>query len=65
MSTIFVRIPQTRLIKEELSSRVSLPCGNLSVVIFWWGFEDVDSHSVTRIVSKAEHIWVHQGVLNK
>lgn len=51
--------------KKELSSRASLPCGDLSVVIFRWSFEDVDGHSVTRIVSEAEHIWVHQGVLNK
>lgn len=42
-----------------------LPGGDLSVVILWWGLQDVDRHSVAGVVGEAKHLWAHQGVLNK
>lgn len=42
-----------------------LPRGDLLVVVLWWGLQDVDGHGVTRVVSKAEHLRAHQGVLNE
>lgn len=43
----------------------SVPCGNLPVVILWWRLEDVNGHSVTRVVGKAKHFGAHQRVLNE
>lgn len=42
-----------------------LPRGDLFVVVLRWGLQDVDGHGVARVVSKAEHLWAHQGVLNE
>lgn len=42
-----------------------LPRGDLLVVVLRWGLQDVDGHGVARVVSEAEHLWAHQGVLNE
>lgn len=42
-----------------------LPCGDLFVVVLWRGLQDVDGHGVARVLSKAEDLWAHQGVLNE
>lgn len=44
---------------------VWIPCCNLPVVVLGRGFQDVDGNGVTGVIRKAEHIWVHQGVLNE
>lgn len=41
------------------------PCGYLPVVILRWSFEDVDDDGMTGVISKAEHLRTHQGLLDE
>ena len=43
----------------------SLPCGNFSIVILWWCFQNISGNSVTRVVGKTEDLWVYQGMLDE
>lgn len=42
-----------------------VPGGYLSVIVLRWGLQYVDCYGVAGVVSKAEHIWAHEGVLDK
>jgi hypothetical protein len=42
-----------------------LPCGNFSIVILWWCFQNISGNSVTGVVSKTEDLWVYQGMLDE
>ena len=39
-----------------------LPCGNISVIIVRWGFEEIYNDTVTRVVSQAEHVGILEGL---
>lgn len=42
-----------------------LPRGNFSIVILRWCFQNVCGNTMTRVISKAEDLWVDEGVLDK
>lgn len=55
----------TTVVKHTNLSRWYTPCGDLSVVIFRWSFQDVYDDGVTGVISKAEHLRAHQGLLDE
>lgn len=41
------------------------PGGYLPVIVLGWRLQYVDGYSVAGVVSEAEHIWAHEGVLDE
>lgn len=53
------------ILPHKSQASMSIPCGNLPIVVLWWGLQDVNGYCVARVVRKAKHFWAHQGVLNE
>lgn len=49
--------------KKRLLS--AIPGSYVPVIILWGGLQDVNSHSVTGVISKTENLRAHQRLLDK
>lgn len=50
---------------QEKPDEECLPCGNFSIVILWWCFQNISGNSMTGIVGETEDLWIYKGMLNE